>query len=247
MLKGLYTSAMSLAFLTKQQEVSANNLANSDTPGYKKETALARSFPDMLLYRLNDPAIQRDKSPYVGKISMGVQLSDIITSYSKGTIQQTGNPLQLALMSEGYFTVNTPQGERYTRNGEFNISSEGLLVTSDGYTVMGENGEIAITAGEFAIDDQGQIVSGERVVDKLRVVTFAEDPIKEGSTLFRGETPEDIETPQVAQGFIESSNAQAIEEMMNMINITRAYESNQKMMQTQDATLEKAVNEIARI
>lgn len=247
MLKGLYTSAMSLAFLTKQQEVSSNNLANSDTPGYKKEVALARSFPDMLLYRLNDPVAQRGKAPYVGKISMGVQLSDVVTSYNNGTIQQTGNPLQLALMGEGYFTVNTPQGERFTRNGEFNISPEGLLVTSDGYTVMGESGEIAITAGEFSVDDQGRIVSGGKMVDKLRIVTFTENPVKEGSTLFRGDNPEEMEAPSVAQGFIESSNALAIEEMMNMINITRAYESNQKVMQTQDATLEKAVNEIARL
>lgn len=247
MLKGLYTSAMSLAFLTKQQEVSANNLANSDTPGYKKEIALARSFPDMLLYRLQDPAVRQDKPLYVGKISMGVQLSDIVADYGSGSVQQTGNPLQFALMDEGYFTVNTPRGERYTRNGEFNISQEGRLVTSDGYTLIGENGEIILTSGEFTLDDQGRIVSGGGVIDKLRIVKFAQDPIKEGSSLFFGENPETVENPRIEQGFIESSNAQAIEEMMNMINITRAYESNQKIMQTQDAVLDKAVNEIGRL
>jgi flagellar basal-body rod protein FlgG len=236
-----------MAYLTKQQEISSNNLSNSNTPGYKKENAISKSFPEMLLYRLNDPSVGGDKPPYVGRLTMGVQLADIVTSYASGTTKQTGNPLQLALMDEGYFTVNTPQGERYTRNGEFNISPNGFLVTTDGYTVMGNKGAIVITGGEFAVDEQGRIVSGGREVDKLRIVNFAQDPVKEGSTLFRAENPEELNTSKVAQGYIESSNADSIEEMANMINISRAYEANQKVIQTMDGTLEKAVNEVGRL
>lgn len=247
MLKGLYTSALSLSFLNKQQEVAANNLANSDTPGYKKETALARSFPEMLVYRLNDRVSPQDKPPYVGKISMGVQLEEVITSYENGTKKQTGDPLQLALISEGYFTVETPQGERYTRNGEFNLRSDGVLVTSDGYPLLGQNGEITINSGDFSCDEQGRVFSGGQLIDRLRIVTFAQPPVKEGSCLFRGENPEELPLAQVAQGYLEGSNSQPIEEMVNILNITRAYEANQKIIQTMDSTLEKAVNEIPRL
>lgn len=253
MLKGLYTSAMGLAYLSRQQDVSSNNLSNVNTAGYKKETTIARSFPSMLLSRLNDPAAQPapglplNQPPVVGRISMGVQLADIVTDYSRGVVQQTSDPLQMALMGEGYFTVETPFGERYTRNGEFHLDTEGYLVTSDGYYVMGQRGSINLAGGNFSVDDQGTIVSDGQEVDALRIVTFPDRPLKEGSSLFNSENVEEMENPQVAQGFIEGSNATAIEEMVNMITIARAYESSQRMIQTQDSTLEKAVNEIGRV
>lgn len=247
MLKGLYTTAMSLAFLNVQHEVTANNLANCDTPGYKKETALAQSFPEMLIYRLHDPAAAGDKPPYVGALAMGVRLSDVVTDYGMGRQEQTDNPLQLALLSEGYFVVNTPQGERYTRNGQFGLRPDGIVVTSDGYPLLGQDGEIMVEGGEFTVDDLGRVFCSGQEVDRLRVVTFQEPPVKEGSSLFRGDYPEDLANPQVYQGMIEGSNTLALEEMVKMINVSRAYEANQKVMNTHDSTLEKAVNEIARL
>jgi flagellar basal-body rod protein FlgG len=238
---------MGLAYLTRQQEVSSNNLSNVNTPGYKKETTIARSFPNILLSRLNDPAAAGDKPPVVGRLSMGVQLAEMVTDYSRGLIQQTANPLQMALMDEGYFTVETPYGERYTRNGEFQLDPQGYLVTSDGYNVMGQKGAINLAGGEFAVDEQGRIVMDGKEVDALRIVAFTDTPAKEGSSLFFSENVEDLAMPLVAQGFIESSNSTAIEEMINIISIARAYESSQRMIQTQDSTLEKAVNEVGRV
>ena len=247
MLKGLYTSALGLAAVNKQQEVSANNLSNVNTVGYKKEAVMLRSFPSMLIKRLHDPAVRGDKPPVVGTLSMGVQLSDIVTDYGKGNVRDTGNPSHLALLGEGYFTVNTPRGERYTRNGDFKLSPDGILVTADGYPVLGMNGEIAVKNGDFTVDQWGGIFSGGREIDRLRIVVFDRPIIKEGSSLFSGEEPRETATPQVAQGFLEDSNADAISEMVNMINIMRAYEANQKVIQTQDATLDKTVNEIGRL
>lgn len=247
MLKGLYTSALSLAVLNKKQEVTANNLANSVTPGYKKETVIEGTFPGMLLRRLDDPPAEDGLPPVVGNIALGVQLTDIVTDYSKGMQVATGDPLHFALNGGGYFTVLTPAGERYTRNGEFNLSAAGVLCTIDGFPVLGQSGEIAAAAGEISIDSAGAVYSGGRKIDSLRIVTCGEPPVKEGSSLFFSENVEEMEKPELIQGFIEESNATAITEMVNMIDIMRAYEANQKVLQTHDATLEKAVNEIGRV
>lgn len=247
MLKGIYTSALGMAVLTKRQEASANNLANVNTSGYKKETVVARSFPEMLIYRLHDPAVQGQKPPFVGNLSMGLSIDDIVTDYTAGFYKETGNPLELAIMGEGYFVVDTPQGERYTRNGVFNLSPEGRLVTIDGYPVQGQNGEILVEKGDFSVDESGRVFLNGKLVDKLRIVSFPAPLAKEGSSLFRGEEPVEVENPKIAQGFVEESNVNAIEEMVNMINLMRAYEANQKVIQTEDSTLEKAVNEVGRI
>jgi len=244
-LKGLYASAMGMAVLQARQEVSANNLANIVTAGYKKDQIIARSFPDMLVYRLNDPVADRDKPPYVGKISLGVRLDEAVTDYGPGKYEQTGDQCQLAIKGEGYFVVNTPAGERYTRCGEFNLTPEGVLTTTDGYPVMGQNGEIVITGGQFAVSGQGDVLCDGKLIDRLRIVS-ASGMVKEGSSLFRGEDPQEVEA-EVLQGFLEGSNADPIAEMINMIEVMRAYETNMKVIQTHDAALEKAVNEIARV
>lgn len=246
MLKGLYTSALGLAVQNRRQEVVANNLANSNTVGYKKETVIASAFPNMLIQRLNDPATPNE-APVVGNLSMGVRIDDVVTDHSRGIVRESGNPLEMALRSEGYFVINTPMGERYTRSGEFKLDAEGRLVTSDGYPVMGQSGEIVIKDGNVQVSEEGVIYSAGKEVGKLRIVTLGGNIIKEGSSLFRGEDPQEVEKPLVAQGFVEDSNANALEEMVTMISVLRAYESNQKLIQIQDSTLEKAVNEVGRV
>lgn len=247
MLKGLYTSALGLAVLDKRQEVSSNNLANINTIGFKKETVLASSFPSMLIRRLNDPADPPGKAPQLGNLAMGVQLNEVVTDYSRGIHRETDNPSHLALASDGYFTVSTPQGERYTRNGQFEFGPDGRLVTQDGYAVLGQNGEIHVENGDFEVDKLGTVRSGGKEIDRLLIVSLSGSVVKEGSSLFRGENAQELVEPQVVQGFLEDSNASAIEEMVNMINIMRAYETGQKAIQTQDSTLEKTVNEVGRI
>ncbi|MCR4442628.1 MAG: flagellar hook-basal body protein [Peptococcaceae bacterium] len=245
MLKGLYTSAMSLAFLQTRQEVSANNLANVGTAGFKKEQVIARSFPEMLVYRLNDPVAGGDRPPYVGKMSLGVRLDCAVTDYGPGKYEQTEDQCQLAIKGDGYFVVNTPAGERYTRCGQFNLTPEGVLATTDGYPVMGEKGEISVKGGQFTVSAQGDVLCEGKITDRLRVVAV-KNMAKEGSSLFRGEDPQEVKA-EIMQGFLEGSNADPITEMMNMIEVMRAYETNLKVIQTHDAALEKAVNEIARV
>ncbi len=245
MLRGLYTATQGLMVLNVMQEVTANNLANANSVGYKKDTVVSTSFPNMLLYKLEDP--NEDKPVRVGNISTGVRIAEVVTDYSKGVQREAESGTGLAVIGEGYFTVNTPQGERYTRNGEFSISTDGKIVSTDGYPLLGQNGEITVDSAGYRVSEDGAVYSGGKKVDELKIVYFAADPAKEGSSLFRGEDPQDVANPRVMQGFLEESNASPLEETIQMIAVMRAYEANQKVIQTNDSTLEKAVNEIARL
>jgi flagellar basal-body rod protein FlgF len=245
-IKGLYTSALGLSALNVQQEVTANNLANANTPGYKKDVMVSASFPEMLLYRLNDPEA-KGKSPQVGKVAMGVGVEGVHTDYSAGLKRQSDNPLALAIEGEGYFTVNTPQGERFTKNGEFNLDAEGRLVSQDGCVLLGQKGEITAKNGDLQVDREGRVYSGGTEVDRLKIVSFTTPLTKEGASLFRGENPSEVGSPVIYQGFVEESNVSTVDEMINMIQVMRSYEANQKVVQTIDGTLDKAANEVGRV
>lgn len=246
MIRGLYTSALGMGVLRIRQEATANNLANANTIGYKKDTVIAKSFPEMVIHQLQGSQPGKNNSPYVGTLGTGVQLVDIFTDHSRGTQRQSSSSQSLAIKGEGYLAVSTPQGERYTRNGEIYTDSQGRLTTADGYGVMGQKGEITVK-GEYFLTEDGRIFVNNEEIDRLKIVGFNSPLTKEGSTLFQGENPQDLENPQVVQSFLEESNVSSIEEMNNLIAITRSYEANQKVIQTQDSALEKAVTQIGSV
>lgn len=248
MIKGLYTSALGLSVLNKQQEITSNNLANAQTVGYKKDVLVAESFPEMLHYRLNAPEDYGKTPPQVGSLSLGVNISEVFIDQSAGTRKTSENPLAMSLAGEGFFTVSTPNGERYTRNGDFTTDAQGRLVTTAGYPLIGEKGEIVLDGTGIQVDQQGRIYNSDGVaVDRLKIVDFSTPLSKEGDTLFVGENPQTVAEPKVVQGTIEQSNVQILTEMVNMITIMRSYEANQKVIQSIDTSLDKAVNEVGRV
>ncbi|HHY47243.1 MAG TPA: flagellar basal-body rod protein FlgF [Firmicutes bacterium] len=273
MLRGLYTAAAGMLTRGIWQDVTANNLANLTTPGFKRDFPIFRSFPEMLVSRITDlisgqlPAGIpipmrggfRERVP-IGSLGTGVDLEGVATDLSQGPLVETGNPLDLALDGEGFFAVETPYGERYTRNGAFTLDNQGYLVTREGFHVMGDGGPIAIPlagrpAADLEITETGAVLLRGRQVGQLRIVRF-QNPgglVKEGNGLFRasGEAMMIPDSPAsfsmvVRQGFLEMSNANSITELVSMIECLRAYETNQKMIAFFDQTLEKAVNEVGR-
>jgi flagellar basal-body rod protein FlgG len=246
MLKGLYTSAQGLAVLNRQHEVTANNLANTNTVGYKKDRMVASSFPEMFLAKIRDRNTPGEVSP-VGSIATGVAIDQVYTDHSSGILRHSDNPLALAISGEGYFVVSTPQGERYTRNGDFHVDAAGRVVTSSGYALQGQKGDLVAPNGDFVVDREGRVLSNGVEIDTLRIVRFATPLTKEGDALFSGDNPVEVENPLLQQGFVEESNVQVVEEMITMIQVMRSYEANQKVMQTLDGTLDKAVNEVGRV
>jgi len=261
MIRGLYTSAWSMLALTKQMDVVSNNLANVDTTAFKKDTVVFESFPDTLMKSL---AYLGNGSSSIGSMSMGSDVGEVYTYFSQGTIQNTGNNLDFALQdgisststqtnNNSFFTVgvsgdNGQTQEYYTRDGAFALNSQNQLVTKDGYTVLGESGPITLKVGDFSVAADGTISQNGAVAGKLLLKSFqnSTDLRKLGSNLFQT-IPGAQEIPfnaTVMQGSLEQSNVNIIKEMIDMITVTRSYEASQKILQAQDGTLEKAVNEI---
>jgi flagellar basal-body rod protein FlgF len=250
MIRGLYTSASGMLAELTRNDVSANNLANINTAGYRKNVAVFKSFPEMLLQRMNDTStVNGGKPPVIGKVGTGVIVDDILTSYNLGQLKETSSPFDLALGGEGFFTVQTPNGERYTRNGSFTIDKDRNLITTEGYLVLGEKGPIKVTGKDFVIESNGNVNIDGKIIDKMKIVDFADKKslVKEGDNLFQGQQAVPAETNQLLQGFLEMANVNPITEMVDMITILRAYEANQKAVQAHDTLLGKAVNDVGRV
>lgn len=229
--------------LRRQLDLIANNLANVNTNGFKAQTLLLEetdlpkasantfAFPDRPISFVIDDANLYDLEP--------------------GQMIQTGNPTDVALDGKGWFVVQTPQGERFTRNGSFAINNEGTLVTRDGHPVLTDGGPLTLQPGEdsltFAADGTISTTQGQR--GKLRVADFAApgDLRKVGDTLFEGENPQPATLPRVVQGQIEKSNVRGVVELSRMIAVGRAYESVSKWMQNADDLRRSAIEKLGTV
>lgn len=278
MIRGIYTGASGMITQQARMDTIANNLANVDKTAYKRDIAIFKAFPDMIIRRVNDdgvgivPAGSYDTMPYVGKLGTGVEVNEVFIEFEQGSLQHTENPFDMALEGRGFFTVSTERGERYTRDGGFTISKDGYLVTKNGNLVLGENGPIQVQANNFMINERGEVLVNSAlsleprdvvgmannnwedpvVIDRLKIVDFENirEIKKEGESLYR-ETelsgppiaPENI---KVVQGFLEKSNVNVVKEMVDMIEVQRTYEANQKVILTGSDTLGRLINEVAR-
>ena len=181
-----------------------------------------------------------------------------VTDFSNGNMKRTGNALEAAIGGNGFFCVQTSEGVRYTRSGDFTLDADGVLSTKDGSPVMGQGGEIRIPltpaegeSGEIAIDSEGNLSLGSRTFARLRIVDFEDRSqlTKVGNTLF--EAPEtlaneaDAGNYSIHQGFIELSNVDAVKMMSEMIEVLRGYETYQKVIQSIDRINSAAVQEVA--
>lgn len=257
MLRGLYTSATGMLVQQKRMDVISNNIANANTTGYKRDGVLSTSFEEELTRRLSDESqIEGNKIAHkIGGMALGAYVTEVYTDFSATNLKQTDNPLDVALDGDGFFTIkvinkNGETSEKYTRDGSFTLGRDGSLMTQEGNFVQGENGNIVLPTGDTVIDEAGNIYVNGEFIDKLKVVLF-----EDNKTLRKGEDNliEITEDSKIAdfkgtiqQGFLEGSNVDSIQEMVEMIKVMRNYESNQKLIQIHDQTLSKAVNDIGR-
>ncbi len=181
------------------------------------------------------------------------------TDFSPGELKKTGNPLDLALTGRGFFCVQTPDGIQYTRRGDFTINSDEVLVTQDGWPVLGASGEIQLKIAkpsdqmrEFSVSEDGFITVDGSQVDRLRIVDFTQSHAleKAGHNFYRGLNPNALEEVdedfKVSQGFLELSNVNVVRMMTEMIEVLRGYESYQKMMRSVDDMNAKLINDVGR-
>jgi flagellar basal-body rod protein FlgG len=220
----------------KQQDAVANNMANAQTAGYKRRSIFLRRLT---------AAESNAEHPWLRPLEQGNY-----TDFTQGLLEPTGEPLNLALEGDGFFVIDTPQGERYTRNGNFTRSPAGELMTPDGYAVQGDSGAIALPDGELTVGDKGELYVDGAQVGRLRTVTFAnpQSLVPVGKSLFQSsETATPATSANVRQGYLERANFDLVQEMVQMITTFRYFETAQKAVQMQDETLGRAVNQVGRI
>ncbi|MGM0471955.1 MAG: flagellar basal-body rod protein FlgF [Bacillota bacterium] len=246
MLRGLYTAASGMNAGQLRTNIISNNLANVNTTGYKKDQVVNKSFSEMLMKRLPD-------NQTIGTAGAGVEVAETATDLSAGGLRNTENPLDWSINGEGFFAVQTGDGIRYTRSGNFTLNQAGQVVTQNGNFVLGENGPLQIADnGNLKVDNQNNLVVDGQIVDQIQVVTFNDNEglVKEGDNLYRAtaEAGEEFAAPsQVNQGYLEQSNVNVVSSMTNMIEATRYYEANQRIAKTYDESLNKTVNSVGRL
>jgi flagellar basal-body rod protein FlgF len=227
MQRGLYIAASGMVAEMARQDLIANDLANASTPGYKADRAIQGSFGELLLANTATGAT-------VGGLGLGSRIEEQVTDFSAAPVRETGEPLDFAVVGDGYFAVQTDQGVRYTRNGQFSARADGTVVTAQGDPVLGQDGR-PVTVGAGG------------TVDAARIGLFAVNgPQKVGDSLIQG-TAAGRAAGAVRGGALEGSGADPTKAMVDMIASLRAYESGQKVITTIDSTLGKAAGQVGSL
>jgi flagellar basal-body rod protein FlgF len=226
--------------LQRQMDIVANNLANINTTGFKAENIL---FATAEMPQARDTSFSFADQPLAFTEDWST-----IHDLSAGSITPTGDPLDLALSGNGFLVVDTPNGERYTRDGALSLDATGTLVDLDGNPVLGESGPIRFTPAEtdISITANGSILTPAGSKGKLRVVEFT-DPqqlVREGNNLFSGGEAVPATATTVVQGAIERSNVSGVAGMTEMIRVSRAYQTLANIMEQQDETRRSAIERL---
>lgn len=261
MIRGWYIGSSGMNAQQNRLDAIANNLANVDTSGYKRDTTVSKSFPELLLRRTEADGVYKtpfgsaDAAPIIGRLGLGVETNENFTEFEQGSFRQTDTNTDLALSGEGFFAVETPNGERYTRNGNFILGKEGILVTKDGYPLLGEKGEIRLEDDKFIVNEDGVITTKDGdVIDRIKVVRFDNERYlkKMGNSMWSSNgisgnayIAEGNERPRMMQGYTETSNVNVVNEMVKMIEVNRAYEASQKTIQSEDSMMSTLWNKVA--
>ncbi|HOO27227.1 MAG TPA: flagellar basal-body rod protein FlgF [Lachnospiraceae bacterium] len=262
MVKGLYTASTGMINEQRRVDVLTNNMANSATTGFKKEGTTSEAFKDVLAYKIKDTS-EPWGAKTLGTMNMGVKIGENYTDYSQGALHETGNTFDLALSGDGFFAVEfTAKGEdgeagetsvKYTRDGSFTLNADGELVTKDGDYLLDVDGDHIVLdpTQEFSVDRMGNIMQDDENVGQIQITDFEDYDYLEkyGENYFQtvdGAAEQDADAA-VYSGYLESSNVQIVQEMVDLITYTRAYETNQKMIQAFDETLSTAVNDVGKV
>jgi len=252
MIKGLYSAVSAMVMNAARQQVLSHNIANLDTPGFKQVLSSVEDFMQNQAVYAPQNAPTSSSKDYLGVLGLGTKINKEYIDYSQGSMQETGNPLDFAIEGKGMFHIQTPNGDRYTRDGRFIRDVENNLVTVDGNQVLDNAGqEINLPEGEVTVSSDGYIsVNGEEVT-QLGIGVFdkpEEELQKAEGNLFTGpasSTSEEI--PRIVQKSLEASNANPSQLMTQLVEVARSYEAAQKMVQNQDELLGRTIASLGRI
>jgi flagellar basal-body rod protein FlgF len=224
---GLYISASGMVAEQVRQDQLSNDLANASTPGYKPDESTQHSFGDVLL-------ASRQGGAAIGSVNQGVALGKTYTDMTPGSLQETGEPLDFAISGSGFFAVKTPQGVRYTRDGQFTSSAQGVLTDTNGDPVLDQSGA-PVKVG----------ASGTVAASALGVFEVP-GAVKQGENLYTG-TASGKPTGTVRQGALEGSGVDAAKIMVEMITSLRSFQSGQQAIQSIGQTLQEAASQVGSL
>jgi flagellar basal-body rod protein FlgF len=238
MISGLYVGASSLVSQGDCQDVIARNLANVNTVGYKKSVPVFQAY----LFDMQNGDVK-------SKQGAGNKLSKDATDFSSGSLEYTGNDLDMAIKGDGFFSVQTENGVRYTRKGQFALSHDMKIVTHEGWPLMGNGGEIQIPKGaqSITVKANGGVSVDGKEIDKVKVVDVPNltDLESVGGCLYKlsdsSPEPEVSTKAEVAHHHIEKANVIAVDEMVNMITNMRSYQAGSKITESINKSLEKII------
>ena len=251
----IYMSATGALAYEKRLQLLSNNLANVNSAGFKKDRSRFRAFElaEMSTSKRRPVSWSQSQAP-----DYWMEFSTY-TDFSAGKIKKTANPFDLALSGTGFFCVQTPDGIQYTRRGDFTVNADEVLVTQEGWPVLGKGGEIQINISkpaahnqEFSVSEDGYITVDGSQVDRLRIIDFTESHAleKAGHNYYRVLKPNALQELddglKVSQGFLEMSNVDTVRMMTEMIEVLRGYESYQKMMRSIDDMNGRLIRDVGR-
>ncbi|PKL45629.1 MAG: hypothetical protein CVV41_01120 [Candidatus Riflebacteria bacterium HGW-Riflebacteria-1] len=274
MIRGIYTASSSMLCEIVRQDMVANNLANVDTAGFKQDQGIFKELPTMVLRKVNDgqlyPPRPFYKFPKIGELGTGVILDESFTNFKAGAFEHTGNELDIALENEkAFLVVESDKGTRFSRDGILNINQEGFLTNMHGDYILADSDPVDENPGNI-LDAEGnlntrlqrvQVGEGQAVtidrdgrvlIDNVPAFRIAQGMAadrkafrKEGANKFVQAYGEVARAEgNIKQGYVEKPNFSLVEEMVRMIEVSRAYEANSKVIQSHDGLLDKAINSV---
>lgn len=252
--QGIYTLVSRGNTLDRKMEAIANNLANIDTVGYKEDQP---AFQQLFSSTMGVASESDEESfahfehlaPYTGVGTFYVSVADMGKNLDQGRMMRTGNDLDFAVgQPGGFFSIDTPQGERFTRAGNFKLNEKSQLVTLDGYLVSGKEGPLTLKGNKVELVDDGSLLVDGQPAGGLKIVTFPNpDQLQKfGGNFFApvdpSNNPRILEEVKVLQGMVEGSNVDSVKEMVRMIEANRAYTTTQKALVSADEMNKQAIS-----
>ncbi|MBR5178713.1 MAG: flagellar hook-basal body protein [Lachnospiraceae bacterium] len=257
MLRSLYTGWTGMYTQQKRLDVISNNMANATTVGYKKEFVTSQSFDELLTIKIRDNS-EGWRRRSIGDITPGVKIGEVQYDYTQGSLRETNNPFDLGIEGNGFFKVNVVDKagnvyESFTRAGQFHMTADGYIVDANGNHLQSESGDfqVPVDAQQISIDVQGYVFADGVQFDKLSLTDFEDyeylkkfqdtyyRPV-DGATAFEADGG-------IRQGYTEQSNVMVVNEMVDLIATTRAYEANQKVIKAADTVMDQAANSVGRV
>lgn len=241
--------------MENKQNTVTNNMANANTTGYKNENLLTKSFKDVLIENKDKIVGNNNVTQKLGKMSLGVAIDGVNTAFTQGDLKQTDNLGDFGIDGRGFFTIQTKDGVKYTRDGQFRVNNNGNLINNSGDLVLGINNAtgalepINVGKGDYTLDDYNNVNVNGVATHKLAIADFADYSKlgKAGDNYYTGQNPVYNTNATVRQGFLETSNVNIMNEMVDMISTMRSFETNQKFVSMIDESLGKAANNIGSV